>query len=109
MSKLYEFVYDEEIGIEKPILYVPFDELSDEARTSLYHKMEQISGQIPERIRELEALYSEMYRTYTDQSPASDELFYDNMEHINAISRKIGELNIWYLRMQGRHLTSYQG
>lgn len=109
MDNRFEFIYDEEIGIEKPILHVPFDKLNKEELSSLHHKMEQISGQIPERIRELERKYQEMYKKYTDQEPKNDQQFYDNMEHINALSRKIGELNIWYLRMQGKHLTSYQG
>lgn len=109
MNRSYEFIYDPEIEIEKPILHVPFEKLSKEDLSSLHHKMEQISGQIPERIRELERKYKEMYQQYTDQEPKNDEQFYANMEQINALSRKIGELNIWYLRMQGRHLTSYQG
>ncbi len=109
MNKGFEFVYDDEIGIEKPILHVPLEKLSKEEQSSLHHKMEQISGQIPERIRELERTYEEMYKKYTDQDPKNDQQFYENMEQINAISRRIGELNIWYLRMQGKHLTSYQG
>lgn len=109
MNQEFEFVYDEEIGIEKPILYVPLERLSQSDRSILFHKIEQISGQIPERIRELEEQYEQMYNAYTQQEPANDEQFYDNMEAINALSRKIGELNIWYLRMQGKHLTSYQG
>lgn len=109
MDRTYEFIYDPEIGIEKPILYVPMEKLSKDDRSTLHHKMEQISGQIPERIRELERTYQEMYHQYTSKEPKNDQEFYSNMEQINALSRKIGELNIWYLRMQGKHLTSYQG
>jgi hypothetical protein len=107
MKQPFEFVYNEEIGIEIPVLHVPFDQLSKEQLDELYHKMEQISGQIPERIRELERKYREMYDKFTESD--GDKNFYEGMGKINELSRKIGELNIWYLRMQGRHLTQYQG
>lgn len=109
MSRTYEFIYDEELGIEKPILYVPMEQLSEEDQSSLYHKMEQISGQIPERIRELERKYETLYARFSEEDHIQDDRFYSRMEEMNEISRKIGELNILYLQMQGKYLTSYQG
>jgi len=107
MREAFEFVYNEEIGIETPILHIPYEQLSKEELDALHHKMEKVSGQIPERIRELEQKYKELYKQFTEQE--SDSQFYEGMNRINELSRKIGELNIWYLRMQGKHLTSYQG
>ncbi|MBE3555350.1 MAG: hypothetical protein IMW85_10285 [Thermicanus sp.] len=99
--------YDQELGIEIPHLHVPFDQLDQREREELYVKMEEISGKIPERIRQLEHEYKEMYDRVSREN--SDQTFFDGMERLNQISRLISELNILYLQMQGRYLTSYQG
>lgn len=98
--------FDQELGIEVPVLYVPFDQLSEGEKEEFHAKMEEISGKIPGRIRELEQEYKEMYDHLSLEN--SDQIFFDGMERLNQISRSISELNILYLQMQGRYLTSYQ-
>ncbi|CCQ97277.1 conserved hypothetical protein [[Clostridium] ultunense Esp] len=104
MKKAFEFRYDREIGIEIPEIHVPVAELSETERNEFLHRLEQISGQIPDRIRELEHSFTKLY----DQSTEQDgDGFFERMEKIVDLSRRIGELNIWYLRIQGKHLTPF--
>lgn len=104
MKKSYEFRYDREIGIEVPEFHVPVSELSEAERDEVLHRLEQISGEIPERIRELEHSFNNLY----DQSAEHDgEGFFERMEKVVDLSRRIGELHLWYLRIQGKHLIPF--
>ncbi|WP_039944531.1 hypothetical protein [Thermicanus aegyptius] len=101
----YEFHYVEELGIEIPHLYVPYDELSEDEKEDLQVKFEEISGKIPERIQALEKEYRDSYYLFAKEP--SEDAFYHGMEYLNRLSRNICELNILYLQMQGNHLVTY--
>lgn len=104
MKKTVEFRYDQEIGIEVPEFHVPVSELSEAERNEVLHRLERISGEIPERIRELEHSFTSLYHQSSEQD---EEGFFERMEKISHLSRKIGELNLWYLRIQGKHLVPF--
>lgn len=99
------FRYDETIDLEVPLTDAPI-EVHHIDNDALRYKLEKLAGIIPERIKALEKQYEEAY-TRVLESEGDD--FFKAMDEVATISRHIGELNIWYYRLQGRHLVPYYG
>ncbi|MBE3594237.1 MAG: hypothetical protein IMX04_04210 [Candidatus Carbobacillus altaicus] len=99
------FRYDETIDLEVPLTDAPIETHQVE-NDALRYKLEKLAGIIPERIKDLEKQYEQAYARVLE---SEGEAFFTAMDEVALISRKIGELNIWYYRLQGRHLVPYYG
>ncbi|MEF3302658.1 hypothetical protein [Paenibacillus sp. GYB003] len=90
----YEFVYDERLGIELPLLHEEWNALSAEERAALLHDWERIRGRIPDRIRQLELLIVQKQNRLDveDDFPLSCSL---NTE-IAELASRITDLHLWF-------------
>lgn len=90
----YEFVYDERLGIELPVLHEQWEMLSEQERSELLHEWERIRGRIPNRIFELERMIIEKQaRLNTEENfPLSCIL---NTE-ISELASCITDLHLWF-------------
>lgn len=90
----FEFVYDERLGIDLPLLHLEWDLLSGAERTALLHDWEKIRGRIPERIRKLERIIVDKQNQLNveDDFPLSCRL---NTE-IAELASCITDLHLWF-------------
>ncbi|MBE3596893.1 MAG: hypothetical protein IMW86_07625 [Hydrogenibacillus sp.] len=102
----FTFEYDERLGLRLPVLHKPYDAMTEDERARLLLILENVSGRIPERIRDLERRYLELYRQAQSEE---GEAFFRIMEEASALSAAIAELNVLYWNIQGHFLTTYVG
>ncbi len=98
----FEFRYDEEINLMRPVLHVDYESLNLEERQEFDWGLQQISAQIPDRIQQFEQEYMNLYETL--KSTEDDASFFRINEEMNKVSKKISELNLLYLHIEGTHL-----
>ncbi|ADC48763.1 hypothetical protein BpOF4_03485 [Alkalihalophilus pseudofirmus OF4] len=78
-----EFVYDERLKISLPRFHTAWDELEEIRQAQILRMWEEIRGNIPERIKELEELINEK------NAALSEEM---NFEHSCLLNTEIAEL-----------------
>lgn len=98
----FEFRYDEEIDLMRPVLHVDYESLNPEERQEFEWRLQQVSAQIPDRIQQFEQDYMHLYETL--KATEDDEAFFRINEEMNKVSKKISELNLLYLQIEGTHL-----
>ncbi|MBE3595158.1 MAG: hypothetical protein IMX04_09035 [Candidatus Carbobacillus altaicus] len=97
---------DARLGLALPQLTKPLDAFNEDERQALAMALETLSGLIPERLRALEGVYVRLYRNAQE---LEGEPFFKEMQKVVEIADTIAELNVLFLNIQGRFLTSYQG
>ncbi|MBE3596004.1 MAG: hypothetical protein IMW86_03060 [Hydrogenibacillus sp.] len=100
------FRYDPEVDLELPTEERLFAERPEAQDGAVWARLERLAGLIPERIRAMEAEYEAAYARVLE---SEGEAFFEAMDRVNALSRKIAELNVWYWRIAGRHIPPYYG
>lgn len=90
----YEFVYDERLGIELPLLHEDWNALTVAERSDILRIWEHIRGRIPDRIQQLERVIVEKQNRLNveDDFPRSCAL---NSE-IAELASRITDLHLWY-------------
>jgi hypothetical protein len=102
----YEFVYDERLGIELPVLHVPWEQMTERERAALLHDWERIRGTIPDRIRQLELAIVEKQKRLDEEDdfPLSCKL---NGE-IAELASRITDLHLWFRVDQDASVKGHQ-
>jgi hypothetical protein len=101
----YTFKYDPRIELDVPFLYVPFEEFSQEEKTEFYSQIQDVTAKIPAKILELDRHYMNKYQEL-DTRP--DDVF-EIMYELTELSKKICELNVLFLHLEGRFIQSGEG
>ena len=98
----YGLKQDTRLGIEKPVLFVPYEMLSTVEQSAFELLCQQVAATIPEAIKSFERTYMH----YFDQLGEVDDAgFYDLMEEMNEISSCICDLNLLFLWIEGNFLS----
>lgn len=100
----FTFVHDVRLGVTRPILYVDYDELPREKREEFELKCQACSASIPQRIKELEREYLELYEGLANLD--EEDEFLRGMDQLNELSRRICDLNLLYLQIEGTYLAA---
>lgn len=98
----YTFEYNKKLEIEIPIILEKEDKWTKKEKEDFLRKIQQISSKIPEKIKKLEERYMELY----EKLEQNEEKYFSNLEELNQISYDISELNVLFLRIEGRFLFS---
>ncbi|WP_054949284.1 hypothetical protein [Numidum massiliense] len=101
----YAWQFDARLDLERPVLHVPDDELTEADRQAFAAMCQQVCAKIPERIKTLEQEYMERFTRLEDVE--QDAEFHELLDEMNEISGCISELNVLYLQLEGKYLTSY--
>jgi hypothetical protein len=90
----YSFLYNERLGIELPVLEQDWEEYSEQDRSNLLLRWEQIRGTIPDRIHKLEAviIYKQAQLDREDDFPISCKLNWE----IADLASTINDLHLWF-------------
>jgi hypothetical protein len=100
----FEFCYDQRLGIRRPYLHREYEELSKELQDEFELKCQEICSEIPERIKVLEREYM---RKFEDLREMDDETSFLRLnDEMNELSKKICDLNILYLYIEGTFLAA---
>ncbi|SHE71500.1 hypothetical protein SAMN05444392_102490 [Seinonella peptonophila] len=100
----YQLQYDERLGIKRPVLFVEYEQLSRSEQEMFEEACQQISSEIPDRIRYFEKEYLEYFDSLSQAE--HEEMFEHMIKKMNDISRCISELNLLYLYIEGTYLGS---
>jgi len=98
----YAFVYDPRIEMNMPVIYEPMEEWTSEEMAHFNDQALSITAQIPAKILEFDKRYMKKY----DALEEDPERFFEIMEDLNELSGKISELNVLYLRLEGKFLQT---
>ncbi|MDV2684768.1 hypothetical protein RYX56_10350 [Alkalihalophilus lindianensis] len=89
-----EFVYDFRLQISLPRFHTAWDELDQDRQAQILRSWEEIRGNIPERVKELEAVINEK------QAALTEELNFERSCHLNSeiaeLASIINDLWIWF-------------
>jgi hypothetical protein len=99
----YTLQQDNRLGVARPVLFVDYEQLSTEEQASFELLCQTTSAQIPEAIKRLEQQYMERF-TKLDQ--VEEDEFYTLMDEMNELSSCICDLNLLYLWIEGKFLSS---
>ncbi|MBA4544174.1 MULTISPECIES: hypothetical protein [Thermoactinomyces] len=100
----FEFRYDQRLGIKRPFLHQEYEALSKELQDEFELKCQEICSQIPERVKMLEREYMQKFN---DLKEMDDETSFLRLtEEMNELSRRICDLNILYLHIEGTYLAA---
>lgn len=98
----FNFIYDDRIEMDMPVIYVPIEQWNPEDKVEFFDRTQGISSKIPSKIQEFDKRYMKKY----DELQYHPEMFFEIMEELNDLSGKISELNVLYLRIEGKFLHS---
>ncbi|RJG20370.1 hypothetical protein ABU162_11965 [Paenibacillus thiaminolyticus] len=90
----YRFERDERLGIELPVLLVPWDSLSFTEQTEVIARWEDIRSCIPERVKQLEGCIVALQHELNEEErfDASCRLNWDIAE----LASIINDLHLWF-------------
>jgi hypothetical protein len=100
----FAFVYDERLGLARPVLYVEYEELSQEKQDEFELKCQESCSYIPERIKEIEQDYMQRYEALANTEDETEFLRLN--DELNELSKRICELNLLYLQIEGTYLSA---
>lgn len=103
-ERWYELVHDERLRIERPVLHVAYDQLSQEQQDEFEMVCQRVCAQIPPQIKRLEQAYMDCFERLKQAD--GDEVFYKIMKKMNDISSQICDLNVLFLQIEGSFLAS---
>ncbi|WP_096202685.1 hypothetical protein [Bacillus sp. FJAT-45350] len=94
----FEFLYNDRLGISIPVLHNEWDDIETDTQAKIIFQWEQIRGQIPERISNIETIINrkqeQLYNE--DNFQRSCELNREIAEHASIIN----DLWIWYRKSE---------
>lgn len=102
--QLYELYYDPRLKIERPLLHVDYEELSEAERAEFEVMCQRVCSRIPVQIQSFEKAYMERFETL--EQTEEDDAFYAMLNEMNEISSCISDLNVLFLHIEGRFLAS---
>ncbi|KMJ55242.1 hypothetical protein AB685_28280 [Bacillus sp. LL01] len=89
-----EFIYDSRLQISLPRFHTVWDELDQDRQAQILRSWEEIRGNIPERVKELEVVINEK------QAALTEELNFERSCHLNSeiaeLASIINDLWIWF-------------
>lgn len=100
----FELRYDQELELMRPVLHVDYESLSPEKKQEFEWACQQVCAKIPDRLQQLEQAYMELYEKLKDTE--DEELFFKTNEEMNELFKKISEINLLYLQIEGTYLHS---
>jgi len=92
--KQVEFHYNERLGIELPIFYTQWENLTKEEQHHVIFRWEKIRSSIPDRIKELEIMIAE--RENKLQVEDHFQTFCQLSAEISDYASRIIDLNLWF-------------
>ncbi|MFS8512646.1 MAG: hypothetical protein LOD87_02850 [Planifilum fulgidum] len=99
----YEWRFDPRLNIDRLILHVDPDRLTQEEKTELALRYQEMAAQIPAQVKAFERRYMACYEEL--KQAEDDESFYSLIDEMNDLSSRISDLNILYLEIEGRYLA----
>jgi hypothetical protein len=90
----YVFQYDKRLGIELPVFYSAWEELTQEEQYTVLYRWEKVRSQIPDRIKELEKMIHE--RELQLQIEDHFSTFCRLSGEISDFASRIIDLNLWF-------------
>jgi hypothetical protein len=99
---LYEFRFDERLGVVRPWLHVDYEDLPPEKQHEFELRCQEVLARIPEKIKEWEQVY--MNRFEALQKAEDEKAFFMINEELNDISSILCDLNLLYLHIEGTWL-----
>jgi hypothetical protein len=100
----FEFCYDNRLGVLLPLLHVEYEEMPKALQDEFEYKCQEICSQIPEQIKQLERAYMEKYEAL--QEIDDEEHFLQLNDELNDLSKRICDLNLLYLHIEGTYLAA---
>lgn len=100
----FELQYDARLNIERPLLHVAYEELTEEEREEFEVLCQKVCSRIPVQIQNFEREY--MKRFAELEQMEEDSQFYVLLDEMNEISSCISDLNVLFLHIEGRFLAS---
>jgi hypothetical protein len=101
-NKWFELRYDPRLKLERPYLFVEYDQLPAPVQEEFEFACQRVCAQIPDKIKEFERKYLQIYESLKE---AKDEEFFAFMDELNEISSIICDLNLLYLHIEGTYLS----
>lgn len=102
-NSIYEWRFDPRLNINRLILHVDPDRLSQEEKKELALRYQEMAAQIPAQVNAFEKRYMACYEKLKQVEDDGD--FYSLIEEMNDLSSRISDLNILYLEIEGRYLA----
>ncbi len=93
---------DLRLGVTKPVLLVPYEQLTGKEQASFELLCQTVSAGIPEAIKRFESKYMQKFDALADVDEAG---FYHVTEEMNEISSCICDLNLLFLWIEGNFLS----
>ncbi|MFC4077169.1 hypothetical protein [Salinithrix halophila] len=100
----YERVHDERLRVDRPVLYVEYESLSEGEQQEFELLCQEICAQIPPRIKAFEEIYMDRFEAL--HQAENDEAFYHLLEEMNDISSRIADLNVLFLHIEGNFIAA---
>jgi hypothetical protein len=94
----YTMKQDERLGLARPVLLTPYDQLNTEEQASFELLCQSVCARIPETIKQFELKYMENFEAL---EWVDEEKFYQLMSEMNEISSCICDLNLLFLWIEG--------
>jgi hypothetical protein len=101
-QRWFELRYDPRLKLKRPYLYVEYEDLPVSVQEEFEFACQRVCAQIPDRIKEFEQKYLQIYEALKE---AKDEEFFLLMDQLNEISSIICDLNLLYLHIEGTYLS----
>ncbi|WP_124728101.1 hypothetical protein [Staphylospora marina] len=101
-GKPYEFVFDERLGVLRPLLHVDYESMTESQQQDFELGCQEVLAAIPEKIRDWETEY--LHRFEQLQTAEDDRDFVRLSEELNRISSILSDLNLLYLHIEGNYL-----
>jgi len=90
----FEFVYDERLGIELPLLHEEWEELTEAEQAELLHDWERVRGRIPDRIQQLERVIVEKQNRLNEEDDFPLSCLLNTQ--IAELASCITDLHLWF-------------
>lgn len=100
----YELQYDPRLNIDRPLLHVDYEDLTEVERQEFEVLCQKVCSRIPVQIQNFERQYMQRFREL-DQIE-EDSQFYVLLDEMNEISSCISDLNVLFWHIEGRFLAS---
>lgn len=100
----YEFVYDQRLQVNRPLLHVEYDDLPIQAQHTFELKCQEVCALIPPQIKAFEQQYMEKFDRLNQAT--DDKEFYQLLDEMNELSSRISDLNVLFLHIEGTYIAT---
>jgi microcystin degradation protein MlrC len=100
----YDFWHDGRLGIDRPRLHVPYEQLSEKEQHLFELRCQEICSRIPPQIKSFEREYMNCFEALNQS--CDDQEFEQLFNRMNDLSSRICDLNVLYLHIEGSYLEA---